>query len=84
MPHDSQQAVLGDRAGRERLVPDLSKPLVNRVVLNVRGIDERNEDVHVQQIVDQRLFRRSRRSFFLRPQEPYPRGLGAPKIFLAS
>jgi hypothetical protein len=48
MANDAQQAIFGERASRPSLLPARSKPFVRAVVLNVRWIDQRDQDINVE------------------------------------
>lgn len=48
MAYDAQQAILGERAGRPSLLAARCKPFVRAVVLNVRWIDECDQDIDVE------------------------------------
>jgi len=48
MANDAQQAIFRERASRPSLLPARSKPFVRAVVLNVRWIDQRDQDINVE------------------------------------
>jgi hypothetical protein len=52
MANDAQQAVLGERARRPSLLPSRCEPFVREVMLNVRWIDERDQDIDVEKETD--------------------------------
>src|SRR3989338_10734899 len=49
MPHDAHHAILCQRAGGPRLFPMLREPVVRRIVLNMRGVNQRNQHVYIKQ-----------------------------------
>jgi hypothetical protein len=48
MAHDAQQAVLSHRAGSPGSVPLVRKPLMRRLMLNMRRVHERYEHVYIE------------------------------------
>src|SRR3989338_11218578 len=49
MPNDAHHAILGQRAGGPRLFPMFREPVMRRVVLDMRGVNQRDEHVYVEQ-----------------------------------
>ncbi|HYN63991.1 MAG TPA: hypothetical protein VES36_05250 [Candidatus Limnocylindrales bacterium] len=48
--HDAQQAHFGERAGGPALLALARKPVVRRVVLHMRGVDQRDQHIDVEQV----------------------------------
>jgi hypothetical protein len=48
MADDTQNSVLRQRAGRPRCVSFRAKPVMRTVVLQVSGINQSNQDIHIQ------------------------------------
>src|SRR4030067_579457 len=49
MPHDAHHAILGQRAGGPLFLSMRREPLMRRIVLNMRGIDQRDQHIHIGQ-----------------------------------
>ncbi len=62
MSNNTQNAVLGQRAGCPGFVPFRGKPGMGAVMQQVGGIDQSNQDVHIQEEPGQGSSSRSRRT----------------------
>ena len=47
--HDAEQTVLGDRTARPPGAAIVGKPVVSDVVVDVTGVNQRHQDVDIQQ-----------------------------------
>jgi hypothetical protein len=56
---DAQHAVFGQWAGRPRYVPGLAEPCMRRLMLHVAGVEQCDQDVHVEQIRHQEVSSRN-------------------------